>query len=56
MNNGNISNRNSSIDIARGIGILLVVLGHAIRPEMLNTPWCEFLFLLINVLKGDEEA
>ena len=47
MSNGNISNRNSSIDIARGIGILLVVLGHAIRPEMLNTPWCEFLFLLI---------
>jgi fucose 4-O-acetylase-like acetyltransferase len=47
MNTGTVSHRNSSIDIARGLGILLVVLGHAIRPEMLNTPWCEFLFLAI---------
>lgn len=47
MNTLTSPERNSSIDVARGLGILLVVLGHAIRPDMLNTPWCEFLFLLI---------
>lgn len=35
------------IDSARGIGILLVVLGHAFRPAMLEVAWCDFLFQLI---------
>ena len=35
------------IDTAKGIGIFLVVLGHAIRPGMIAIPWCDFLFRLI---------
>ncbi len=35
------------IDAAKGIGITLVVLGHAFRPGMLEVAWCDFLFRLI---------
>ena len=40
-------NRLVSIDIARGLGIILVVLGHTVRPGMLDIPWCNFFFQLI---------
>lgn len=47
MNTTNETSRLCWIDAARGIGILLVVLGHAIRPGMVEEPWCDFLFRLI---------
>ncbi|MBQ8383324.1 MAG: acyltransferase [Clostridia bacterium] len=47
MNTTHETSRLGRIDAARGIGIILVVLGHAIRPGMVAEPWCDFLFRLI---------
>ena len=47
MNATHPSNRLQWIDAAKGIGILFVVLGHAIRPGMISIPWCDFLFRFI---------
>ncbi len=40
-------NRQKYIDTARGIGILLVVFGHAFRPGMIQSPLYDLLFRLI---------
>ena len=47
MNTTHETRRLGRIDTARGVGIILVVLGHAIRPGMVAEPWCDFLFGLI---------
>ena len=47
MNATRSTERLQWIDTAKGIGIFLVVLGHAIRPGMIAIPWCDFLFRLI---------
>lgn len=37
--------RNSAIDSARGIALLLVIFGHCLRPEMCQRlPWCNFAY------------
>lgn len=47
MNTPRQPDRLQWIDAAKGIGIFLVVLGHAIRPGMIAIPWCDFLFRFI---------